>query len=464
MLTDEEISMVLNTYMYLDYKEADDGMTVSEILEELSDSYDCQPGGIHYGEYTVLAEASENPEIGELIIGNQSHLLSYDSGTSACTFKTEDGSSIYVVYRGTSDGEWPDNGLGMTEASTVQQNRALTYFETVVEREHILEEHKLVITGHSKGGNKAQYVTMSTQYDKLLDVCYSIDGQGFSEHAIDNWRSIYREEDYLERTRKIIGICGENDYVNVLGNSIVPKDQVYYVKTPVKVENFAGYHDIKYMFATLETDPETGEETTVFHGRKNSYVPRQGKLGIYAGTLSASLMELLPDKRDGCTALLMQIMELSGNRKTGINGEELTLSDIGDFLGTGMPLIAESILHTQQGKDMVADVFFKKSFSQDMNGSITVMIDYLDLSRQTQMLLNIAEKMKNSHSKVEDISKKLPKLMKNSWFLNNKIKGEAGQMEKEIKELDRLAVALEKIIKTYMVRDSSIADEIMMIN
>ena len=27
MLTEEEISMVLNTYMYMNYKEAEDGMT-----------------------------------------------------------------------------------------------------------------------------------------------------------------------------------------------------------------------------------------------------------------------------------------------------------------------------------------------------------------------------------------------------------------------------------------------------
>ena len=107
MLTDEEISMILNTYMYMDYKEADDGMTINEILSELSTHDDYREGGIHFGEYTVLSQAAENPEVGELIIGNQSHLMNFDSGTCACTFSTKDGSSIYVVYRGTGDGEWP---------------------------------------------------------------------------------------------------------------------------------------------------------------------------------------------------------------------------------------------------------------------------------------------------------------------------------------------------------------------
>ena len=69
-MTEEEISLVLNTFMYIDYKEADDGMTMNEILEELSRHPDCQEGGIHFGEYTVLTQAARNPEIGSLVIDN----------------------------------------------------------------------------------------------------------------------------------------------------------------------------------------------------------------------------------------------------------------------------------------------------------------------------------------------------------------------------------------------------------
>ena len=56
MLTDEEISMILNTYMYMDYKEADDGMTINEILSDLSTLDDYKEGGIHYGEYSPREE------------------------------------------------------------------------------------------------------------------------------------------------------------------------------------------------------------------------------------------------------------------------------------------------------------------------------------------------------------------------------------------------------------------------
>lgn len=462
-MTDEEISMVLNTYMYMDYREADDGMTVNEILEKLSFSEDCKPGGLHYGEYTILKETAENREIGELVIGNQSHLLSFDEGTNACTFKTGDGSSIYVVYRGTSDGEWPDNGMGMTETSTLQQERALDYFETVIKREHISEEQRLIITGHSKGGNKAQYVTMSTQYDQLVDGCYNIDGQGFSEKAVNNWKSIYTEEEYLRRTGKITGIYGENDYVHVLGHSIVPDHQIRYVKTPVEVENFAGYHDIKYMFATLETDEETGEKNTVFHGKKNCYATQQGNLGSYAALLSAILMELPPEERDGCAATFMQVMEMSGGRKSGINGEKLKLSDIEEFFHTGIPTVAGSIFLTREGWEMLGSGFFKKSFTKDMRGKITVMVDYTVLLNQLQMILKLEEKWKNSYDQIEDISKRFSLLMKNSWFLHSKIKKEMEKLDKAIREIHKLSDTLEQIIKIYITKDTETADEILML-
>lgn len=462
MLTDEEISMILNTYMYMDYKEADDGMTINEILSDLSTLDDYKEGGIHSGEYTVLSQAARNPEIGELIIGNQSQLMNFDSGTNACTFSTKDGSSIYVVYRGTGDGEWPDNGIGMTKASTTQQERALTYFETVVEREQITEAQKLVVTGHSKGANKAQYVIMSTRYDNLVDACYNIDGQGFSEMAIDGWKTEYGEG-YEERRNKIVGIFGENDYVNVLGNSIVAEDKVHIVKTPVKVENFAGYHDIKYMFATLEKDPVTGEMVNVFHGRKNSYVAERGQLGNYAALLSLAMMELPPKKRDGCAASLMQMMELAGEKKVGINGEKLTLSDIGDFLGTGVPLITNTLLYTAEGRNMLYQAFGKKSFSQDVNGNITVMVNDTGLLLQTKELFAMAERIKKHKEEIESVRSRLPEFMKNSWLICHKLGKEAEALDRVHLELCRLSEMLENIVKVYMLKDTQAADEILLL-
>ena len=99
--------MVLDTYMYLDYKEEREGLTINEILKELEEHPDYGGGGIHQGEYTVLKEAAQNPRIGEMTLYCQSSNMGYDSGTAACTFKSPGENSYYVVYRGTGDGEWP---------------------------------------------------------------------------------------------------------------------------------------------------------------------------------------------------------------------------------------------------------------------------------------------------------------------------------------------------------------------
>ena len=133
-MSEEEISLVLNTYMYLDYKEAEDGMSIREIVSELETLPDYKEGGIHHGEYTVLAKAAANPQIGNMVIDNQSHVMGYDTGTAACSFRSSEGESIYIVYRGTGDGEWPDNGVGMTESATPQQEKAQNAQGDVVQK------------------------------------------------------------------------------------------------------------------------------------------------------------------------------------------------------------------------------------------------------------------------------------------------------------------------------------------
>ena len=155
-------------------------------------------------------------------------------GAAACFFVSPDGEKVYVVYRGTGDGEWPDNGLGMTQSATIQQERALSYFEAAAERLELSAEQRVVITGHSKGGNKAQFVAMETKRQELVDVCYSVDGQGFSQKAISRWKQEYGSQEYEKRRGRIWGICGENDYVNVLGHSIIRQEQIRYIKTPVE--------------------------------------------------------------------------------------------------------------------------------------------------------------------------------------------------------------------------------------
>lgn len=461
-MTDEEISMVLCVYMYLNYREADDGMTVNEILSEISHCPDYQEGGPYFGEYTILAQAARNPKVGGLVIGNQSHLMGYDTGTAACTFSARGKKEVYVVYRGTGDGEWPDNGLGMTRKSTLQQERALQYFEEVVEREHISEGQKLIVTGHSKGGNKAQYVTMSTRYQEMLDTCYNFDGQGFSEKAIEGWKNTCTENEYLQRTGKIMGIYGENDYVNVLGNSIVPKGQVKYVKTPVETNNFAGYHDIKYMFASQETDWATGKTVTVFHGSKNAYVENRGDLGNYAALLSRRMMEMEEKDRSGCAAVIMQLMELGGKRKTGLNGERLSLNDIRDFMKSGIPMLSESIFATREGERLLQGILGKNPYTEEIQGHTVIKVNYGFLTEQAGQLSKMADGLEKCEETVRSIRLRLSEAFPFTPFLPGKLLREADALSEARIKLYQLSEALGQVVQEYVRADIQAEEDIVL--
>lgn len=448
-MSEAEISMILDTFMYLDYREAREGSSLREIISDLEHHPDYGGGGIHSGEYTVLKEAALNDEVGNLVICTQSVNMGYDSGTAACTFKAPDEDCYYVVYRGTGDGEWPDNGIGMTSEATTQQKRALSYFEETVEILEIGKEERLIVTGHSKGGNKAQFVTMETKYDAVVDACYSVDGQGFSEKAIEGWKERYGEGAYEKRRQKLYGIHGENDYVSVLGNSIIPGEQIRYVRTPVEKSNFAGYHDIKYMFASLTEDPVTGEYNTVFHGRKNSDTGAQGELGKYAMALSGTVMALSPDVRDGCAAVIMQLMEASKGEKKGLNGEKITLEDLKDFTFQGIPLIAGSLFQRKEGKALLSALFKKATFSVQISGNVNLYADYRGLTGQAQKTEALAAKIEKLAREIRQTADKLPLYMRGHAAFYHRIKLSAIEMERMKKTLLNFAQFQEESAAKY---------------
>lgn len=446
--------MVLDTYMYLDYNKARDGLTLAEIIEGLASDPDYGGGGTHYGEYTVLREAVKNEQIGSLRICCQSADMGYDSGTAACTFQNSDKTSFYVVYRGTGDGEWPDNGIGMTDAVTVQQNRALSYFEEVVETLDIGKESQIIVTGHSKGGNKAQFVTMETKYENLVNACYSVDGQGFSEAAIHNWKDRYGDEKYDKRREKIYGIHGENDYVSVLGSSIILAEHIRYIRTPVEKTNFAGYHDIKYMFASLNTDAETGTNITTFHGRKNCDVPKQGELGIYAAALSSGMMNLAPGERDGCAAVIMQLMEALRGQKKGINGEKLTLADLKDFTVQGIPLIAGSLFKEEEGRGLLYSLLDKDYSGGQLPAQFNLQTDYGQLYGHAEEMRALSLRIDRLVKEVRETADAIPLYVKGHAGLYHGVKLSAVEMDKITKGLFRIAGFIEEAASSYRKWDT----------
>lgn len=179
-----------------------DEATTAETLGELLEVFDEQTlaemdkaGGEKAKEAAIIREIRGDPELCELEI----HDINGD--VFAVTFEDPNGELI-VAFRGTGTAyEWYDDAVGLGTADTVNQIQALEYIES-------LDGESITVTGHSKGGNKAQYVTLLS--DKV-DRCVSMDGQGFSGEFVDKYQGEIRA-----RAGKIKNYYVDGDYVNIL--------------------------------------------------------------------------------------------------------------------------------------------------------------------------------------------------------------------------------------------------------
>lgn len=165
------------------------------------------------------------------------------------TFLYED--NLIIVYKGTAgDFEWKDNVEGTYNISdTKQQRMALSYFDEMVEK--FKDVKKVYVSGHSKGGNKSQYIGVLRGNMSKLERVYSFDGQGFNSIFLKK----YNKE--IENNRhKIFNICNEYDYVNILLFSIANK---IFIKSTTNIGNdddrqsklkhrFGGFHSPYSMF------------------------------------------------------------------------------------------------------------------------------------------------------------------------------------------------------------------------
>lgn len=227
-LSVEEV-LALNNLMYMNNREPfkDMGEYQGKTIGDLVNDIDI--GKFNSGEeYTTFTKGNEWKDIIEYVRSNEKLCntkieASYDDGhggRSVLFHNTEDNEAV-VVYRGTgSTEEWKDNfqGGSVTDqpdgVSTAQQERALEWFQS----QDLNGYDSVTVSGHSKGGNKAKYITIM---DDSVDRCLSFDGQGFSDEFVDKY-----EGKIAENQHKIHNHNVDGDYVNILLNDV--GDKTYY--------------------------------------------------------------------------------------------------------------------------------------------------------------------------------------------------------------------------------------------
>jgi len=227
--------LVLNTLLYLAPTTMKDYPSVGAWAQHMLDSPlelstyfhggDVRSGTTYQEYQAVLRKAASDPAYRSITVkdvttvaANPADPNSHDKSVMA-TFD-QNGQPI-IVYKGTSGAlEWRDNGLGgaYNVTDTYRQQQALNYLNAQLAK--YPPGTQVVVSGHSKGGNLAQYVTIVAG-DKVV-ACYSFDGQGFNRAFMAKYL-----DEIAANGGKITSVANPSEPVNLLFFPIPGSKRLY---------------------------------------------------------------------------------------------------------------------------------------------------------------------------------------------------------------------------------------------
>lgn len=210
----EEQLLLLNNMMYYDGA-ATNGSTVEDIanrLLDIADNYDkdslALSGGFEKNPDQIreIAEAIlKDDQLCDMVVVDS---INTDGVRASCFVDAEGDATVAVRGTGGTYEAWSDNVEGAYGTGTECQE---AFREFIQEQSQYYDD--MTVTGHSKGGNLAQYATVLE--GDSIDRCVSFDGQGFNDDFCDTYKDqISANQD------KIKSICAEGDYVNILMHNI----------------------------------------------------------------------------------------------------------------------------------------------------------------------------------------------------------------------------------------------------
>ena len=343
------------------------GSTLSQTLESLTNTdislWDGKKGAAFKKQLNIVQNACNN----DIALANSTisnYTTNYNDkqgGMTACIF-TEPTGAVHIIFAGTGAGEWIDNGEGLSgvpeynlyarydktgnllytvpapyDYATDQQVEALNWFSKLCARNNWNKNTPTIVSGHSKGGNKAQFVAVNSP---LVTECRSFDGQGFSPEAIAMFRS--RFPDYETRRSKIYSLSADNDYVNVLGERLAPEQNILFLRSSdINGDPFA-YH---YM------------ETLLNANGKLNPAAAQGEISEYIQNLSQTVMSMPPARRQPITLSIMSVFQhLLGNGAVPVNNDHVSDSDTVKGVISALAPTITSLLFTKDGNEAAADI------------------------------------------------------------------------------------------------------------
>ncbi len=192
-----------------------EGITVGEYIDRLEtvvnnlDNNTEVLTGTSGAEIKQIYQAVKNNDHLRDVVIQDVHVDTSGGGGKSALLVDPSSNEAIVAFKGTQgDKEWADNFSGLTTTDTDYQKNALEWYQSL----DLDGYDTITVTGHSKGGNKAKYITL---LDDSVDNCFSFDGQGFSDEFIDKYAGkINKNGD------KILNVSAESDFVNILLNDV----------------------------------------------------------------------------------------------------------------------------------------------------------------------------------------------------------------------------------------------------
>jgi hypothetical protein len=209
--------------------------------------------------HPTFTSAEEWQKICHLILKNKRltryQLANFHNKNDMFAFTARYRNDIVVIFRGTVNAAgWDDNAISTYSADSPDQRICLRYLNNLPKS----LGRNLVLSGHSKGGNRAQYLAiLSPRVKKVV----AFDSQGFSQEFSNKYALLIRKN-----AKKITNISAANDFVHGFLNQL-PGTTQRYIKTP-KFKNFFFYHKANILLDELgnlrHETPENGKDSLYF--------------------------------------------------------------------------------------------------------------------------------------------------------------------------------------------------------
>ena len=260
-------------------------------------------------------------------------------------------------------------------------------------------------------------------YSDVIDRCISGDGQGFSPEFVEYMKKTLGPEEFAKIQDKMYGFHANNDYVNVLGVSVIKVENRIYFVPEIKQESI-----IDLLWNHLPTamiDVKTG---------KIAQVSEQGAFGKFIAKVNEKIMKLDPKDREDVAITGMAFMQYvyvftfltsSNPDKLQCVCESATdMIDVVASFGNGISMLKDILLETlleKEGVELVGylvDTFILKHIKEYGTSDFgTVAINYA----KTKELVNILDEMNDLVEgrilpEMEDIADSLRRL--SFWKVN----------------------------------------------